>query len=233
MSVWRFGSGWSESALQEYLRAWSTHPVNFDESRGEMNEANGWTVDGAHSIIGQEPPGPPLPDGHFARARQALINYDFSDPEIVIGHFDPDAEFTGRTMLLEIQVWGLHFLSGVRVHSVRDETLENRTIFGFRYDTLEGHIERGFEWFLLTKDHANGAIDFKIEAHWQLGDFPNWWSKVGFKLIGEKNRERWRRRALERLTQLAQAPVPEATAPPGEIAHRGGDEPETNAPNQP
>ena len=24
-------------------------------------------------------------------------------------------------------------------------------VFGFRYDTLEGHIERGVEWFLLTK----------------------------------------------------------------------------------
>ena len=28
----------------------------------------------------------------------------------------------------------------------------------FRYDTLEGHIERGYEWFLLTKDHATGGI---------------------------------------------------------------------------
>jgi uncharacterized protein (UPF0548 family) len=226
MAIWRFGRGWSDAALQEYLKLWSTHPVNFDVPLAEMTQANGWTIDGAHSIIGQEAPGAPLPDGFFSRARQALINYDFSDPNIVVGHFDPESEFVGRTMLLEIKVWGLHFLSGVRVHSVRDEIAAHNTVFGFRYDTLEGHIERGFEWFLLTKDHASGAIDFKIEAHWRLGQFPNWWSKLGFKLVGEKNRERWRRGALERLTRLANQPQEKAAAPPGELAHRGDEKPQ-------
>ena len=198
-----------------------------------MTPENGWTNDGAHSVLGQEAPGAPLPDGFFSRARQALINYDFSDPNIVVGHFDPDAPFVARTMLLEIKVWGLHFLSGVRVHSVRDEVikneLENKTVFGFRYDTLEGHIERGFEWFLLTKDHDSGAIDFKIEAHWQLGDFPNWWSKLGFKLVGERSRERWRRSALERLTRLGNQPQGKAAAPEGELAHRGDEKPQRTA----
>jgi uncharacterized protein (UPF0548 family) len=226
MALWRFGSGWSEATMQRYLADAATRPVNFDTPLSDMTNANGWTVDGAQSVIGQEPPGAPLPDGFFQRARQALINYDFSDPNIVIGHFDPDAELVGRTMLLEIKVWGLHFLSGVRVHSVRDESLDDKSTFGFRYDTLEGHIERGFEWFLLTKDHASGAIDFKIEAHWRLGDFPNWWSKVGFKLIGERSRERWRRAALERLTRLGEQPQEKAAAAPGELAHRGDETPQ-------
>lgn len=226
MAVWRLGRGWSESELQKYLGLWSSRQVSFDESLGELDEGSGWTVDGTHSVIGQEPPGEPLPDGHFSRARQALINYDFSDPTIVVGHFDPDSDFVGRTMLLEIQVWGLHFLSGVRVHSVRDEVLDERTIFGFRYDALQGHIERGYEWFLLTKHHETGEIDFRIEAHWQLGDFPNWWSKLGFKLLGEQNRERWRRRALECLTGLADRQVQKATAAPGELAHRGDERPQ-------
>lgn len=207
--------------MKRYLADAGSYAVNFDVPLSQMTSENGWTQDGAHSVIGQEPPGAPLPDGFFERARQALINYDFSDPDIVVGHFDPDSPFVGRTMLLEIKVWGLHFLSGVRVHSVREESGDDKTIFGFRYDTLEGHIERGFEWFLLTKDHASGAVDFKIEAHWRLGDFPNWWSKLGFKLIGEKQRERWRHRAAQRLMELAEHPQPEATAPPGELAHGG------------
>jgi uncharacterized protein (UPF0548 family) len=221
MALWRFGGGWSGETMQRYLAEAATRPVNFDTPLAEMTAANGWKIDGAHSVIGQEPPGAPSSDGFFQRAKQALINYDFSDPSIVVGHFDPKAEFVGRTMLLEIQVWGLHFLSGVRVHSVRDETLDEKSTFGFRYDTLEGHIERGFEWFLLTKDHASGAIDFNIEAHWRLGEFPNWWTKIGFRLIGEKHRESWRRAALERLTRLGHLPQVEATAPPGELAHRG------------
>ena len=78
---------------------------------------------------------------------------------------------------------------------VREEVEHGTTLFGFRYDTLEGHIEQGFEWFLLTKDHATGGIHFRIEAHWRLGDFPNWWSRLGFLLIGEHYRRLWRHRA--------------------------------------
>lgn len=188
--------------MRSYRETYESQPVNFDVPLDQITQENGWTTDGAKSIIGHEPPGPPVEDGHFMRARAALIAYEFSDPAIVDGHFDARSEFVGRTLLLEIKVWRLRFLSGVRVHSVRDEVHETRTIFGFRYDTLEGHIERGFEWFLLEKDHATGAITFQIEARWRLGEFPNWWSKLGFKLIGEHYRDRWRRAALERLTRL-------------------------------
>ena len=203
MADWRFGRGWSQDALQKFLQLWQKQPVNFDVPLDQITEENGWTTDGVKSIIGQEAPGPPVEGGHFLRCREALINYEFSDPQIAQGHFDASSEFVGRTLLLEIKVWGLRFLSGVRVHSVRDESGDDKTIFGFRYDTLEGHIERGFEWFLLEKNHASGEISFQIEARWRLGDFPNWWSKIGFKLIGERYRERWRRAALERLAKLA------------------------------
>lgn len=189
--------------LRSYLTTFEKSPVNFDVPLDQITEANGWTTDGVKSVIGSEPPGPPLPDGHFMRARKALLAYEFSEPQIARAYFDLESEFIGRTMLLELRVLGFCFLSGVRVHSVRDEVLENRTIFGFRYDTLEGHIERGFEWFLLEKDHESGAITFQIDARWRLGDFPNWWSKLGFKLIGERYRDRWRRAALECLAKLA------------------------------
>src|SRR5207248_6761323 len=144
-----------------------------------------------------------------------------SDPRIVVGHFDPQAPLVGRNMLLEIKCLGFRFLNGVRVHSAREDQDHRRSIFGFRYDTLEGHIEQGFEWFLLTKDHESGAIWFKIEAHWRLGQFPNWWSRVGFRLIGERYRALWRRRAPERLRDLAQSPEERPAAAAGELAHRG------------
>jgi uncharacterized protein (UPF0548 family) len=230
MALWRFGWGWSEERLKEYLRALEARQVNFDADPAMMTPENGWTVDGAEERIGVEPPGPPVPDGVFERAKQGLINYDFSDPRIVEGHFDPKTPFVGRNMLLELKVLGLHFLTGARVHSVREENWEAATLFGFRYDTLEGHVERGYEWFLLTKDHATGEVRFKIEAHWQLGDFPNWWSKLGFKLIGERCRTAWRHAAPERLRKLTHKPVEKPVAEPGELAHRGDPRPEPTAP---
>ncbi len=225
MALWRFGRGWSEGELRRYLAALEGRPVNFDTPLDQMTAANGWVIDGSDDEIGAEPEGPPDADGVFARARQAIINYDFSDPSIVVGHFDPAAPVVGRNMLLELRVLGFRFLCGVRVHSIRDDYDRDTSYFGFRYDTLEGHIERGFEWFLLTKDHATGGIHFKIEAHWRLGDFPSLWSKVGFKLIGEHYRTLWRRRAPERLRRIAHQPATTPIAAPGRLAHRGHESP--------
>lgn len=221
MGLWRIGRSWSEAALQAYLADLTGRPVNFTAAPEAMTRENGWTVDGIEEQLGVEPSGPPQKGGLFARARQGIIHYDFSDPRIVVGHFDPHAPLAGRNMLLEIKCLGLRFLNGVRVHSVRDETGDQRTIFGFRYDTLEGHIEQGFEWFLLTKEHDSGAVWFKIEAHWRLGRFPNWWSRLGFRLIGERYRTLWRFRAPQRLRELAQQHEERPAAPVGGMAHRG------------
>lgn len=230
MALWRIGGGWSEAALRRYLDDLEHRSVNFDLPPSEMTKANGWTIDGADELIGTEPPGPPVPDGLFLRAKQALINYDFSDPSIVVGHFDPRAPLVGRNMLLELKVLGLRFLTGVRVHSVRDETDERRSTFGFRYDTLEGHVERGFEWFVVSKDHETGHVRHRIEAHWRLAEFPNWWSRLGFLLIGERYREAWRRKAAARLRRLAHQPAEKPVTDQGTLAHRGDDRPTRTQP---
>jgi uncharacterized protein (UPF0548 family) len=226
MALWRFGRGWSEETLKAYLAELAKRRVNFTADPDTMIPENGWKVDGAEVSLGAEPPGPPVPDGLFERACQGIINYDFSDPRIVVGHFDPDIPLVGRDMLLEIKIWGFRFLNGCRVHGVREESTPAQTLFGFRYDTLEGHIERGYEWFLLTKLHPSGEVRFKIEAHWQLGQFPNWWSRLGFLLIGERYRTLWRHRAPERLQELARRPARRPVAAPGHQAHRGDVTPE-------
>ena len=230
MAIWRIGRGWSEDELRRHLAELADRTVNFDVPPAQMTAANGWTIDGANEVpLGTEPPGPPVEDGFYHRARQAIINYDFSDPTIVIGHFDPKTPFVGRDILLEFKVLKFRFLNGCRVHSVREESDDSGTTFGFRYDTLQGHIEQGFEWFLLVKEHETGKIHFTIEAHWRLGDFPTWWSKLGFKVIGERYRALWRRRAATRLARLAHLPNAEAPiSAPGALAHRG-DEVETRS----
>jgi len=230
MARWRLWSGWSEDELKTYLDEIASREPNFDTPFEQMTLENGWTVDGAKDQIAQEPPGPPLPDGPFERARQALIHYDFSDPRLVVSHFDPQVPFEGRSMILEIKPLCLRYLNGVRAHNVRDEHDHDATRFGFCYITLQGHIEKGFETFLLTKEHSTGAIRFESEAHWQLGTFPNWWSHLGFFLVGRYYRKQWRDHAPQRLRRLAQQPATKEVAAPGALAHRGDTEPERTQP---
>ncbi|HEV2122267.1 MAG TPA: DUF1990 family protein [Chloroflexota bacterium] len=226
---WRIGRSWSERQLLEYLQQLPDRRINFTDTPEPTAQGSDWTVDGVQDTIGSEADGPPAADGIFARARQALINYDFSDPRIVVGHFDPRTPLHGRNMLLEIKVFGLHFLGGVRVQEVMGETGSHETRFGYRYDTLEGHFERGFEWFVLTKDHATGEVRFSIEAHWQVGDFPTWWSRIGFALVGERFRKIWRLRAVERVRRLATQPEEKPLASPETLAHRGDSRPTRTA----
>ena len=78
----------------------------------------------------------------------------------------------------------------------------SRTTSASRYDTLVGHIERGIEWFTLTRS-ADGNLHFRIEAHWQRGELPNWWSRLGFALLARRYQRMWHRQAHRRLWLLA------------------------------
>lgn len=185
-----------------------------------MRAAGGWREYGSVATIARESAGAPEPGGAFERGCEAIRDFRFSDPAIVEGHFDPAVPLPGRRMLLELKVLGLHYLAGVVVGATRDERTGSQTVWGYRYDTLRGHVEAGSEWFLLTKDHATGEIRFRIHARWRAGDFPNWWSRVGFALLARRYQHRWHRRAHARLQALAHEQGPRAAAVHA-LAHEG------------
>lgn len=219
MADWRIGRGWGEKALSARLAALEQLGRNFDPA-APMTAERGWLRHASETTIARERTGPPEPGGAFERAREAIIRYEFSDPRIVTAHFDPAAPLDGRRMLLELKPLVLRFLAGVVVSAVREESSDAETVFGYRYDTLQGHVERGQEWFLLLKSHATGDVRFRISAHWQPGQFPNWWSRIGFGFLGRYYQRMWLRRAHRRLRRVVAVdrPVPE---PEARLLHEG------------
>ncbi len=215
MAEWRIRE-WAESALAARLAALDDLSSNFDPA-APMTPEWGWRRHQTETTIAREETGPPEPGGAFERARAAVIRFEFSDPRIVIAHFDPTAPLEGRRMLLELRPLFLRFLAGVVVSGVRAESSDTETVFGYRYDTLQGHIERGREWFLLTKSHATGEVRFEISAVWREGDFPNVWSRLGFRILGPWYQRRWLRRAHARLRHRVEAGAPA----PGPARHPG------------
>jgi uncharacterized protein (UPF0548 family) len=217
MAEWRIGRGWSEPEIEERLRTAARLGRNFAARDDEMTTDHGWNEYYSEAIVGKEPPGPPLDDGPFAKGRSAVELYAFSDPAVVIGHFDAAEPLLGRRMLLEIRAFRLlRYLSGVVVGAVRDEEGDGSSVFGFRYDTLEGHIERGSEWFLLTKNHVTGEIRFRIQAAWLPGDFPNWWSRIGFSVVAPYYQRAWHEKAHSLLSRLIHLDEDPATALQGQ-----------------
>jgi len=194
MAEWRLWRSWPTAAIRTRLERARHSRTNVDAAEEDMSGDRGWDHYYSEALIAAQAEG----DDVFGRVRAALANYEFSDPAIVRAHFDPAEPLLRRCMLLEIQVLGLHFLCPAIVNRVRDEA----DVFGFRYDTLEGHLERGVEWFLLTRNDQ-GQIRFRIEARWQQGDFPNWWSRLGFIVLSGYYQRKWHRLAHHRLSLLA------------------------------
>jgi uncharacterized protein (UPF0548 family) len=201
VAEYRLFRGWSDAELLDRLERLDAAPLNFDPDMAE-----GWAAHRSTATVARELPGPPLPHGAFNRLCTAVADYEFSDPDIVTAHFDRAIPLPQRRLLLEVKALGLRYLCGAAVARVRNEKTEDTTYFGFRYDTLEGHIERGEEWFVLSKDHETGSVQFEIAARWRFGDFPNWWSRAGFALLGPLYQRRWHMRAHRRLAFLAGAP---------------------------
>lgn len=199
MAEIRLLRGWNEKELAERLRQVPALPPGVPDVVVDLRPETGWNHVLSQGPIGEEEPGPPLPAGAFAHARRLVERFSFSDRRIVVGHFDEGSVLQGRSFLLELKSLGLHFLCPARVTAVREETALGKSVFGYRYETLRGHIERGREWFVLTKDHRSGQISFRIEAGWLPGDFPNWWSRFGFHLLGRRYQRAWHRLAYAHL----------------------------------
>jgi uncharacterized protein (UPF0548 family) len=204
MAEWRFGRGWRPREIAPRLRALVDAPRNFQVEEHEMTPESGWNDYFIESFIAHESAGG---EQTFQRLARAVVNYQFSDPTIVRAHFDREAALLGRPMLLDIQALHLHYLCPVVVTAIRDENVEDGRVFGFCYETLDGHIETGREWFLLTKA-PSGDIHFRIDARWRRGQFPNWWSRVGFRLLAKRYQRKWHRQAERRMIAISNGVVP-------------------------
>ena len=199
----RIGRGWTDQELEERIAKLRSTETNFPvDGPASQAIANNWLRYYTEAVVGQEAPGAIVPGGAFEIAKHAVSEYQFSDPDIVTGHFSPKDPVEGRTMALEIKIFGLRYLCGVRIGAVQATEDDRAVVWAFRYDTLVGHFEEGSEWFSLTKRKDTGEVWFRISASWRPGAFPNWWSRVGFEIFGRKYQLAWHRLAYLRLRDI-------------------------------
>lgn len=127
-----------------------------------------WNFDAHRIALPAEPPGPPTPTGSWTHARRMVRDYEFSPPEIVRALYDPTAPLLGRDMLLEARFNAIHFYCGVRVTEVVDETRDGTDhVWGWAYETLDGHLERGKVTYEVVKHGRTGAVEFLATSYSQ------------------------------------------------------------------
>jgi uncharacterized protein (UPF0548 family) len=208
------------------LEALRELPLNFDlEKREQFTAANGWHVDDMQTELPSEAPGPPTPAGSWEAAKRVLQDYSFADPGIITGIFVPDTPLAERVMLLRGRAFGLTFWFGTRVGAVIDERREGaqgaQQIWGFNYQTLKGHLERGQMEFSVIKWLESGRVAFRIHAFSQPSEIRNPIIRLGFRLFGRRVQLRFISNSLRRMRELVAADLAagaprshQETAPP-------------------
>ncbi|WP_298176992.1 DUF1990 family protein [Saccharomonospora sp.] len=179
-----------------------------------------WNIDTHRRILATERPGPPEPEGPWEHACRLVRDYEFSPPEIVRALYDPTTPLLGRDMLLEARFPGIHFYCGVRITEVVDKTLENgdRT-WGWAYETLEGHLERGKVTYEVVKHRGTGQVEFVASSHSQGAPTLGPVTFLGWRVFGRHIQLSFYRRCGERLQAFVEAGLRGEDALPDVRAH--------------
>ena len=189
--------------LQQYLSA----KPNFDPSRlSEYTAATGWHVDDYEQDLMPESPGAPWPDGSFQAARQVLQNYTFPPPDLITGIFTPDTPLEERVMVLRGRFLLFTFWFGVKVSRVVDEIRDlpgggQEAVWGYSYQTLEGHYEMGQIDFTIHKVLDTGRVTLRIHAVSRTGHIPNLIYRIGFRVFGRYLQRRFAYSSMRRLKE--------------------------------
>ncbi len=185
--------------------------INYDPARAPLDgRPDGhWHVDSSDTLIGREPSGLPLPGGAWDSACLVVLRYEFTEPGIVRAAYRYDEELLGRDMLLEGRFFGLRFYLGVRVTGVVDEARGSgdltERVWGWSYQTLEGHLEQGRLSYEVIKNLASGEVTFRISGYSRRAPVPNPVIRWGFRLFGRWTQERFFRAIQRRMRDLVQA----------------------------
>jgi uncharacterized protein (UPF0548 family) len=186
---------------------------------------SGWRLDDYCQPLPPEPPGVPVANGSWEKAKDLMLAYEFADPNIIQAVYEDDSPLEGRDMLLKARFWGLSFDLGVRVSAIVDETRDlggrGVQVWGWSYQTLQGHLEAGQMDYEVWKWLDTGAVEFRIHAYSRAAAIPNPIVRLGFRLFGRREQLKFARHACERMARLT---AEELGAPaPGPPAERAAD----------
>jgi uncharacterized protein (UPF0548 family) len=179
------------------LRSLADREVNFTEH--ELTKP-GWHRDERRTRLPDERPGEPEEAGSFQLGRRLIEQYEAPVPSIIRGLYESDSPLTGRNILLEGRFHGLHFYMGVRITEVIDEIRDGRErAWGWTYDTLQGHLERGRMSYEVVKRLDTGRVDFVTRGVSQRAPTVGPVLRLGWALFGRRTQLRFYRGCGERV----------------------------------
>jgi Domain of unknown function (DUF1990) len=186
-------------------------PINYDPCEIRPPE---WNFDVHRSLVGRERPGPPVSHAVWETARELVRDYEFTPPELVRAVYHRLDPLLGRNLLLEGRFFGLRFYMGVRITNLIDETRDHQErVWGWAYQTLEHHLERGKVTYEVVKNLDSGQVEFVASCQSQRSPGLGPVLQLGWLLFGRRTQLRFYRRCGQRLRNLVQASLSGTSVP--------------------
>lgn len=158
-------------------------------------------------------------------ACRIVRDYQFTDHKRLRGIFRPSDPLLGRDMLLQGRFSVFRFYLGVRVTGIIDTDDGAHRVWGWTYETLDGHLEQGRLSYEVDKDLATGDVEFRIRAFSRRAPLPNPLYRFGFTLFGRPVQLEFYHRAGQRVRELVAGHLRGAPVPrPSDEADRAGRE---------
>ncbi len=208
----RGGTGPGHRRARRRLSELSRRRVNFDPEASDVaTPEGGWRIDDMIQALPHEPPGPPFEGGSWQVARELMLNYQVANPAVVRASYRRNAPLAGRDMLLQIRSLGLRLNVGVRIGEVYegadDLDLDGRQahVFGWYYQTLEGHFEQGQMHYEIWKWLDTGEVEFRLHAFSRVARDGPHLTRLGFQLVGRQQQLKFYRSACRRMRRLTEA----------------------------
>ena len=184
--------------------------INYDPARapehGPEAVEGHWHVDSGATVIGREEPGPPEDGGPWETACRLVGEYEFADARILRGVYRTDSELLGRNMLLEARFFGLRFYLGVRVTGILDQQRDTgdgpERVWGWWYQTLDGHLEEGRLSYEVIKKLGTGLVTFRVAGYSRRAPIHNPVIRWGFLVFGRWTQQRFYRNIQARMADL-------------------------------
>lgn len=150
----------------------------------------------------------------FERASRALLAWRHFEIAWLTLHGGRETVHGGQTVATTTRVFGLWFVNPCRVVYVEHESDPRREV-AFAYGTLEGHVARGEERFVVRLERKSEEVVFEIVAFSQPAI---WLTRLG---------RPWMRRIQRRFALDAAAALARASnaPPPRELADGSGSHP--------
>lgn len=186
--------------ISEHLLILQTKSINFAVETIESD--TNWHRYDIQIYLGKDTPQNPIRE----KACLALINYEFTPPEVMRVYFDKAVPPNERNLSLNTRFLFLRFQWGGRISNIFDESqqTENGTvhIHGISYQTLEGHFEQGQLTSEIWKYQATGDVYFRLHAYSRVGQIKNPIYRLFFPVSLKFIRPYFIWRALRRMRRL-------------------------------